>query len=167
MTSTCLVGSWKQDLLTWRTSCGCSTSPVAPGRYRNQPSLLPTPWRDTPLIWWNWPTASRWCWSSLATRQSTATSTKFRSTTSVSASADSAAIDLFYFVDCLIAFYWFQSNTGSLQDVDIFQWLCSHWSLDFNTGLSWWMFFDTDTAFAGMLLYWKSPVVLLCSSIWT
>lgn len=84
MTSTCSAGSWKQGLPTWRTSCGRSTSPDAPGHYSNRPRLLPTPWRGTPLTWWSWPRGSRWCWSSSATRLSTAMSTRFWSTTLVS-----------------------------------------------------------------------------------
>lgn len=108
MTSSCLVGSWRWSRPTWRMSCGFSTSLHAAGRCGNRLRLLPTPWRGTPPMWWHWPTATPPCWPSLATRPFTATSTKFRSTTSVSWPADTAVSVCV----CLIAFYWQQSNTG-------------------------------------------------------
>lgn len=97
MTSTCLVESWRGGRPTSQTSCGCLTSPPVPGHHGNQ--LLFMLWRATQLMWWSCPMATRWCWSSSATRPSTATSIRFRSTTSVSAlSGTSLFLSLFKIV---------------------------------------------------------------------
>lgn len=134
-TSSCLAESWRWSQPTWRMNCGSSTSPDGPGPCGNRLCLLCTPWRATPPTWWSWLAANRRCWPSLATRQYTATSTKFRSTTSVSPPAD-AIVSLWCV--CLIAFYWQDSNTG-LEFIDprtlIFthrfnrHWLRFHWYL--------------------------------------
>lgn len=101
MTSSCLAGSWRWSQPTWRKSCGSSTSLDGPGPCANRLCLLRMPWRGTLPMWWRWLVAKQPCWPSSATRQFTATSTKFRSTTSVSSPADSA-VSLWGVFNCFL-----------------------------------------------------------------